>query len=493
MAHRGSAAACFDILLSEVFDYVSLEELLLGAMPVNRHWREQAIDHWVYWERLLLNKDQYGSLALKSVDLFLLRLSRTRDRPIYVRVWDVDLLPVIGAIAGHLQQIRVLVLYGAPSSSVPILAALCQYPAPQLNVLRLSFARDITRMNGDPVNATPIPRDLFASHAPMLQHVAINSLVLNSGADFPSALSAATTLEIVYVDRAVNPSRYALPDISLHFPHLRVLDLGPNVRLDDPNFLEPSTWRDLESVTFHSTDVGDHHDRIVTSLPIMHMRRLTMSCSHAYDAIELANTVIGPLCVIIPTHSIYPGPFDAHTYTSMTWCMRSSSNQEMLRRWVDTYLPHQAPGEFPAHTIAALQHAPLVDRIISLYISLAEWDILVGQGYLACFPALEVLVISLIADPHHAFWRGDLKTSQLSCPVLNRITLTHILPTFPRAVRVALIAAFVGSAVPDARFPVVLELRDLAFEGTIGDYPDVFSSLVETVRSSTENDDLKQP
>ncbi|EJD49403.1 hypothetical protein AURDEDRAFT_161501 [Auricularia subglabra TFB-10046 SS5] len=106
------SARFFDILLSDALDFLDMDSLLLSAMPVSRAWREQVVEHRAYWGTIALKnrlEDAADTLQYeKSVPLFLLRLSRTRARPVDLTISSNDLLVVTSALEPHLSHLRSL-------------------------------------------------------------------------------------------------------------------------------------------------------------------------------------------------------------------------------------------------------------------------------------------------------------------------------------------------------------------------------------------------
>ncbi|EJD49435.1 hypothetical protein AURDEDRAFT_122272 [Auricularia subglabra TFB-10046 SS5] len=477
----------FEILLSDMLDCLSIENILLSAMPVNRYWREQAIHHRAYWEDLELDMDATG--------ISVTRLSRTQSRPIHVRVWGVDLLAVIDAIAPRLPQMRTLYLNGLITATDTVLEALRGCPAPLLEDFNLIFDPEeispelVEDPDADLDDGVVIPRDIFASHAPMLRDITLFHVGLASGDNFPLAFSSARSLEVEYHFRTAESQR-VLPDISLYFPHLRSLAISRQAILESSNFRQASTWSRLERVGFNSPTLSD--GQRVLSLPILGVPCLSLRCDNANDAFEVAATMKGPLVVTIPTYSITSGPFPENTYPGVRWCFRSTTDPLLLRRSVFTYLPRPAPGEFPWDTITALQHVTLTSRIVKLTLSLAEWDILVGGRYFTAFPALEVLAIDLSDRPGNSFWEVDAERAQLSCPRLQCLVFTpDDAPLSSQTLDMENVATFARDVLSDAPFPLVLELSDprLGLLGSVADYPQLFSRLVLSERNVVDRED----
>ncbi|EJD47212.1 hypothetical protein AURDEDRAFT_113491, partial [Auricularia subglabra TFB-10046 SS5] len=162
-----------DFLLADVLDYLLLGELLLAAMPVNRYWRQCAINHRLYWYDLELTEHCPDSV-LQSVPLFLLRLSRTHARPVRVRVeHDEPGAAVIAEVSQHLSHITFLYLHILQNYASQAVEALRTQGAPVLTAFYLAVSSQAP--DSDPIT---VPSDIFASTAPVLEHVDLTDIEL---------------------------------------------------------------------------------------------------------------------------------------------------------------------------------------------------------------------------------------------------------------------------------------------------------------------------
>lgn len=461
-----------DTLLPNVLDYLDIADLLLAAMPVSRSWREQVIGHQSYWGDLTLREDDTSLLC--SVELFLLRLSRSQDRPVSVSVALNDPRPVLVEIALQLAHIRSLVLRTDICHSARVLRAFTLPSAPILEEVTLEFRP--SPGPGDPSNAT-MPFDIFASSAPLLSMIDMTNIDLPAQAPFPVCLLNAAAL-FLRSTRTPQPPR-TFPNILAHLPRLRKLYLGEGHTLEDPSFLSEDTWANLEEFSYWPSP-----DNAAWSfqLPLYRVRCVRLYCYYlASDVIRFAGTLAGPLSVAFP---LMPGLGEGMNgaYPDVMFCMRPmAEGSSHLERWVSTWLPLPDLALFPFHTFAAFQRPTLTSRITRLVLSIANWDHFFALRYLRSMPALEELVLNLVYWPPHVIWLAPDPESKLECPRLQRLVLRKQRKSFRPIVDIADVVKFV-ECLQDAPLPLALSLCDVTLEGDVSQFPEIFSAASEGVQ-----------
>ncbi|EJD49422.1 hypothetical protein AURDEDRAFT_122264 [Auricularia subglabra TFB-10046 SS5] len=466
-----------DLLLADVLDYLDLDDLLLFAMPVSKYWRWSVINHRTYWHNIeLIDDGPEWQPGLDSVDLFLLRLSRTGSKPVKVRIEHDDPgAHVLVEVARHISHATLLHLHVSPHYSDQILSSFRTCPAPLLETLRLA----ILPSENAPRRAVPVvvPQDLFASHTPRLCLVALTEMTLPQPPNFPTFLRNVTSLSY----GIMSGTRHAcdVPNVFELCPGLKILKLQGTVVLPDPAFWRAQNWDRLEEVDLNLVALD------ANALPIANVPRVIY---HYYDhdahsVQAVADGISGALSIAVHWRPNFrPSPF-----TLIRVSMRSTTDRVHLERRIDGLVPQAAPGTFPEDALTAFQNAPIVGRIVRLVIAVQNWDDLVGAGYLSAFPALEELVILIVHWPGVRTWRTPDPKSKLSCPLLQRLVLRKQQLSQRLAIDVSVVKSFALDGLPDARFPLKLELNDVTLVGLWEDHRDVFSCCDE--REITDIDD----
>ncbi|EJD47205.1 hypothetical protein AURDEDRAFT_163811 [Auricularia subglabra TFB-10046 SS5] len=465
-----NAQAFPEFLLADVLDYLPLPELLLAAMPVNRYWRESVLSHPHYWSVIQLLEDAPESVS-KSSCLFTLRLSRTGSKPTRVRIMHSN--PGAAALvelAQHLGHITFLFLHTSPSYVAQAVEAFRAHPVPALTDFFLASWAETP--GSDPI---AMPPDLFSSSAPRLEHVDLSDVELSPQPRFPAFLANVTSLSYSMATREYSQ----VPDLFSGCPRLGVLCLQGILALDDPAFRLARNWDRLHAADLNIFGLD------ANLLPVGGVRRVKYHCYYhgTTTVIHAAEHLAGPLSVAFHCQHDLSAPSGVFTLLSIT--MRSTAGQRAHERRVETTLPTPPPGTFPLDTITAFQNAPIVDRIVRLVLSVADWDELVGRGFLTAFPALEDLVLTVADQPPETAWRSPDPSAKLSCPRLQRLILSFQRWSPRPVVEVAAVASFALAVLSDARFPLRLELNDAALDGSWKDFPDVFNRCDE--RELTEN------
>lgn len=476
-----------EFLLADVLDYLDLHNLLLAAMPTNRYWRKSALNHRRYWSRIEL-LDHYHhpsnslSPSMKSVALFILRLSRTDARPITVCVNHADLGAVlVDELARNLAHITELHIDTSPKWARQVVEVFRAYPAPLLTDFSLaSWSR--TPDDTDPVT---MPADMFAATAPSMDRVNITKIELAHRPHFPAFLANISSLTYTIASWS-----YRLPNIFEECTRLRTLFLQGCMALDAPPFSYAPNWERLHSVTLNIFVPEPTRNQ----LPVGGVPRVTYHCYNqdTETVLTAARHLAEPLSVAFgwQPDQLDRGP---DTFRPFNITMRSLSaqrkRQRALWRQIRTTLPASPPGVFPGDTITAFQVAPLVSIIVRLVLHVSNWDELVGLRYLTGFPALEDLVFTVGSWEPQPMWCSPDLGSKLSCPRLQRLALCRERWTRrTTVVDLAAVAVFVAAALPDTRFPVRLETSKVELKGSWDDHRDVFSGCEEREMLDADDD-----
>ncbi|EJD47210.1 hypothetical protein AURDEDRAFT_184064 [Auricularia subglabra TFB-10046 SS5] len=450
-------------------------------MPVSRYWRQAVVDHPHYWSFLQLQDGSADSVN-KSTSLFILRLSRTGSKPIDVHVQHADPgAAVFAAIAQHLAQITFLFLRVTPGAASQAADAFRAYPAPCL--VNFYFMVWPVQIEAAP---PPLPHDMFASTAPRLRRVNLTGLTLLPHPHFPAFLREVPALGYTVISRV--PAD--LPDVFRECLQLKQLSLQGTVVLTDAAFTRASNWERLDEVDFNLVGLT------AEQFPIRGVRcvRSHYSSVRTDTVLDAARSLTSPLSVAFHRNDAGfhrnnrdAGLRAAHAVVKVT--LRSTVNQLSHERILRVEVPALAPGQFPDDAITAFQRAPLVETIVRLMLCISDWDDLIGRGYLTEFLALEDLVISVMYRPPELGWRSPDPKATLSCPRLQRLIIRRQRWVQRPVVDVAAVASFALAALPDTRFPLMLELNDVALEGAWKDFPQAFSGCRE--RQLTDDDDRR--
>ncbi|EJD49369.1 hypothetical protein AURDEDRAFT_161464 [Auricularia subglabra TFB-10046 SS5] len=463
-----------DTVLPDVLDFLDLDMLLLAVMPVNRYWRGQTIEHPTYWRSIRLVGSEgyieYHGLQTylnnsqkhhESVDLFLLRLSRTYARPISISLLYVDPL-IFGLLLPHMGHIRSLALHPFISHQDAVLRALRSRPAPLLESMELGFRYPHSEMEMG--SATLLPCDMFSCHAPALKNVRLTDISLPTS-ELPPCFSNIRSLAVWAMHRN---TQYSLPNVFQHCKQLRSLEICGFVALDDPEFRRAETWSSLARLSLRDLSPPNAWD-ILRILPLAEVPLISIySGRNDVGVIALAATLGTRLSAAFPL-LISSGDTDSN------WCMldlEPFGDTTPRRRIVESPLPRTRPAIPWSSPISAFENADFTRRIVELTLWLTNWELLVGQRYLTAFPSLQRLGLLLYEDPQ---WSPLSVPPTLSCPRLERVTLSarNVPPGI--TIAAAQFTEFVRAALPNAPFPIALEVVDVTLHGPLVGFEDIFS------------------
>ncbi|EJD46327.1 hypothetical protein AURDEDRAFT_124102 [Auricularia subglabra TFB-10046 SS5] len=399
----------------------------------------------------------------RSPSLFLLRLSRSEDRPINVCIsWNVlDL--VLDAVVHHLSHIRGLSIFGLFPDADPVLHALSVSEAPLMESLLLDFSEG----TGPSPIPTTLPRELFAAQAPSLREVTLRDIRLGSGNQFPPCLKGIRALTVEH--RSLD-SVCPLPNIFPHCPNLHELSIDGHSSFEDPVFHQASSWSVLPKLNIMAS-----YAWWVLALPLANVENIYVS-GGALSVTAMID-MLGPrVAVGFDWRQLSPGrPFD-HGGTRL----RNAADTSGRRRLIDVCIPKGREPEYPYDAITGFQHAPAVGCIVQLVIAVQNWNDLVGRRHLTRFPALEELVLTISYWPPEDGWSRPEPTARLSCPRLERLVLRRQRWSLPPVVDARNVVEFAVVSLADVRFPIVLELNAVAVEGSLEESRDLFSFVVAT-------------
>lgn len=465
-----------ECVLHEILEDFWLEELLFSVMSVNRFWRWCAIAHPRYWQHISLDEDSLHSPWLRMASLFILRLERAGGRPVDLDISiNEDPTAVFDTLARHLYHIRRLRVCTLTTHSGALFRIMCDPPAPILESLHLHF-----RWGSEYAGVVTVPAVLFSLDARMLSEISIIECVLPSAGELPPWLSKVTSFTCqshVY--------HHQLPNIFASWPHLCDVRLSGLIGLDDPAFLRASTWARIEFLSLDGALV-----RRLNPLPLSQIPRIKITDTHnltADDIVLVADSIMptGPLDLTFVPHLLCYSGEDRVPVVSVDVVLKCLSGTGPRGRSMESVLPLEAPGSHPADLITAFQRAPLLGRIASLSIALDGWDRLVGPGYLAHFPEVETLAVTLERwgwfSAWEGTWRAQKGVGKLELPRLRRIAFRyeHDGPPYRKPeLRLADLSEFVTDQLSGVRLPLLLSLEGVEVQGVPDEFHHVFNFLL---------------
>ncbi|EJD49397.1 hypothetical protein AURDEDRAFT_161494 [Auricularia subglabra TFB-10046 SS5] len=450
-----------DILLPDVLDFLDVDTLLLSVMPVSRHWRAQAVEHRMYWRSIRLVTARIpampGQLHSLSLELFCLRLSRTGTRPIDVTIIRHDMPAVLDLLALHLAHIRHLSLHADAHRWDTIFLALQRTAAPLLLSFRMS-----SRFGSIDLASPVAPTGLFAGHAPMLSDVMLTDIAVGSGVGFPASFGAVVSLHIGQVDRDCS-----LPDLDCHFRQLKHLTLFGDIGLENPSLLLDKAWRGLASLALLGRRTSASWN--ILTFAMARVPLVFLSDCDA-DGVYFLTLALGTRL-----SAQYPAMTDRTGFDVEFRAFDDSHRRvgKVHMRLVDRSLAWPRPPP-----IMAFQDDRTTDRIVELVLPMGNWAEFVGERHLTRFAFMERLVLMLMRPEDVK--RPHAPDATISCPRLQRVIMRrgdHRPPT-QLVVEADDVTAFVGRALPDAPFPVELELEAVTLHGSFDGFQHLFSSFI---------------
>ncbi|EJD32778.1 hypothetical protein AURDEDRAFT_132001 [Auricularia subglabra TFB-10046 SS5] len=417
-------------LVARCLDFLDLDDIL-RIMSVNKRWTDVARDHPTYWRDLAL--DYIQSREPHHVQLFRLRLSRSRGRPVKISLQyfpdepgERDILP---DLSHHLDHIQVLDYTTYDDEMVDAVLEALAYPAPILRDLKLS-------MNTVGPNRE-VRADFLAGSAPLLRSALFGSLDLPI--PIPACLRDIERLTVLSA---------AISDIFQSCQRLRELHLYHAVTLH-PAFLDKRSWNNIQVLCIDSGEIARTWHSI--GLPVSQVPKLVVRMVYT--------SMLGPpeteaSLSALSTHMA--GGIGVHvsqTFPGLLWIdLRGTSEHTLHLNHSAMLVDREPPNSefkipYPGNDLAA----GFCDRVLYLSVALEIWEFALCLGDL---PVMENLVL-LIKDGGTPENLG-----LLSCPRLKRLILRKSGTTSdPIAVALAPFAEFARSALPDAPFPLLLQLE----------------------------------
>ncbi|EJD35376.1 hypothetical protein AURDEDRAFT_175576 [Auricularia subglabra TFB-10046 SS5] len=442
-----------DELLLCALDYLSLADLLV-LMRISKRWFALAVEHPIYWQKLVLRARSSHAHYAHGLALIRKRLSRSNGRPVQL-VLDLQepqsaVTELLEDISRHLYHIETLEITGSVDFAETLFDSL-HAPAPYLQSFKLVL-RPATI--GFPYPVVTLRRDIFDSHAPVLTHASFSNLCLPAAA--APGLGAIEELELgctwlweCMVTRELFPLA----------PRLRALTLTGDVIVDRPKEgWDVDCWENLEALVFNGTPIS--HSWHTLNLPITNVRDVAVLHGDAISVAVLSDQLHGPLRATI---AFVPesGELD------MTFYAASPRDGRAHIRRVS------APVTEDADDAVLRELSALANRITSLKIPLYTRDRTAEA--LAMMPHLTELELSIVA-------KGNLSDAcevgpAISCPSLARLALTSASRTLTVAISLEDVFQFTSACTKDVAYPLSLTLDGVVLRGGTETMPDIFEPV----------------
>lgn len=427
-----------------MFECWTFEELL-PVLRVCVLWRQIALDNPAYWSELKLYSTTNAAVAL-----FLLRLSRTRARPIFVRldvrqpevIVSTAVLPAIGR---HVDHIRWLFLHFHSSHFIAAADAV-RAPAPLLFALRFELA-----MTADDYDRPELPLDIFANEAPLLESVSLRNVRLpNERINVFSNVSS-----VGFGGNGINLPRIDMQPLPKQFPNMTQLTLlgSPDILGIDCRYLD---WLALlRSLTVLRR--GEPVDHAIQHLPLPRISRVKVFAADSRQADTLIEHLSGPL---------HLSAEDLHLECIDTFVLHFNDPQVLWRRSFTEDAGHWASYP-PPHNI--ISRADIAARLISLTVPNTYWRLL--QPFFGPFPNLLQLRFVL----EHSALEDLCNSGCVQCPRLRSIVFRCEFDAV--ALHRTHLAMIARTVCAEARLPLDLSLENTVLQGACDEFSASFSDI----------------
>ena len=258
-------------LLARIFHFHTLAEPPWVGVGLNRlgwikvthvcrHWRQVALDHASLWARI--------SGFPMSVKWITEQLSRAKNAPLAIELFDTPTPETISLIPPHFAHTRELRLYGLTDAHVNGVKEICGLEAPDLEHFELGLSM-----------SSPMTSDLFKGKAPKLRSLSLRQVRV-PWSSFPRC--QLSQLKIVLFDEAPDdaPSHASLNqliDVLTNCPNLEVLVLESCL----PPILCQSHKRTVNLPRLSHLGLAGSSSRVVRFFETLHLpssTRLNLDC-----------------------------------------------------------------------------------------------------------------------------------------------------------------------------------------------------------------------
>lgn len=237
---RTPACDPLDTLPAEVVLYLLRDftfEELLPLLAVCSRWREAALSSPGYWSYITLE-----SRTERAINLFLIRLLRSGDRPVRLRVHLLNVaapLPpalrwqnVFSALRFHLHRVSWLMI-SLPGADFPYLWPALLSDAPKLRELHL-FAGHTMPDGIRPV----IAHNILSGNSCRLRYLVVFNVYLPASP--VAAFSQVSDAQLIYDAPEI------MPNVFSHFPRLEYIHFPAFASFEDPVFHRPSSYNNIK-------------------------------------------------------------------------------------------------------------------------------------------------------------------------------------------------------------------------------------------------------